>query len=181
MLKGPRLILRAFTKADLPVLQAYSHDVEVEVLGGGDPPMPSTLEQWDKWYDSHVGKEDIKEANFIMEAEGAAIGMCGLWRFDATSQTCMLGITIGNKEYWSRGYGREAIGLLLDYAFRLRNVRKVHLTTSSPNVRAIRCYLASGFTEEGRLRKHLWSDGQYVDEVHMGVLKEEWQASVAPK
>ena len=65
--------------------------------------------------------------------------------------------------------------LLLDYAFRLRNLRKVWLSTNSDNERAIRAYLACGFVEEGRLRQHVWSNGQYLDEVRMGVLRDEWE------
>lgn len=88
----------------------------------------------------------------------------------------MLGITIGDKEYWGKGYGREAIGLLLDYGFRLHNLRRIWLNTLSNNERAIRCYLRCGFIEEGRLRQHVWSNGDYVDEVSMGLLRDEWTA-----
>ncbi|HLV78687.1 MAG TPA: GNAT family protein, partial [Chthonomonadaceae bacterium] len=80
-----------------------------------------------------------------------------------------------------RGYGRDAIRVLLDYAFRLRNFRKVWLMTCSTNERAIRCYRACGFVEEGRKRAHLWSDGQYVDEVHMGILRDEWQPQASKR
>jgi len=175
MLQGPRVILRALTKADMPTLLRYGLDVEVELLCGGDPPRPATIEGWEKWYDEHLAKDTKETANFGIEADGKLIGTCGLWRFDTTAHTCVLGIGIGDRDYWGRAYGREAVGLLLDYAFRLRNFRKVWLTTSSNNERAIRCYRACGFLEEGRLRQHLWVDGEYVDEVHMGILKDEWQ------
>ena len=159
----------------MTIIHQFGLDVEVEVLGGGDPPRPGSLEGWEEWFDKHVTKEHRDSVNFGIEVDGVLIGMTGLWRFDIHSHTGVLGISIGNKKYWSRGYGREAVGLLLDYGFRLRNLRKISLTTSSSNERAIRCYLACGFVEEGRLRQQLWSDGKYVDEVHMGVLRDEWQ------
>ena len=175
MLHGARITLRAITKADMPTFLKYGNDVEVELLGGGDPPKPGTIEGWEKWYDDHVAKDNKDSVNFGIEADGKLLGMCGIWRFNHYSNTCVLGITIGDREYWGKGYGREAMRLLLDYAFRIRNFRKVCLDTSSSNERAIRCYLACGFVEEGRLRPQLWSDGKYVDEVHMGLLKDEWE------
>src|ERR1051325_9503987 len=125
MLKGARVTLRSLTKADMATLLRFGQDVEVELLGGGDPPIPSTIEAWEKWFEEHLGKEKKDSANFGIEADGKLIGSCGLWHFNTVAQTCTLGISIGEREYWGRGYGREAIGLLLDYAFRLRNFRKV--------------------------------------------------------
>ncbi|HLJ56033.1 MAG TPA: GNAT family protein [Chthonomonadaceae bacterium] len=175
MLKGARVTLRALTKADLPTILAYSQDMEVELLSGGNPPQPWTQEAWEKWYDEHLGKEQTDSVNFGIEAEGKLIGTCGLWRYSQTAQRCDLGISIGDREYWGRGYGREAVGLMVEYAFRIRNFHKVALTTSSNNERAIRCYLAAGFIEEGRLRQHHWVNGAYVDEVAMGILRDEWE------
>jgi RimJ/RimL family protein N-acetyltransferase len=98
-----------------------------------------------------------------------------LFQFDAVAQSCALGITIGDKGYWGRGYGTDAIRLLLDYAFRLRNIRRIYLTVNSTNERAIGAYRRCGFVEEGRLRQHVWSAGQYIDLVNMGILRGEWE------
>ena len=174
MLRGPRVTLRAFTKADMARLLQFSQDMEVEVLCGGNPPVPWTQEAWDKWFDEHLGTEQKTSVNFGIEADNNLIGTCGLWSFNQTAQTCDLGIGIGEREYWGRGYGREAVELLLEYAIQIRNFRKVSLTSSSTNERALRCYQACGFVEEGRLRQHLWVNGQFVDVVHMGILRDEW-------
>lgn len=176
MLKGERVTLRAMRKDDLERLHQFANDVEVELLGGGDPPRPRTLERMQHEFDEEQKKDKQDEAfNFAIEADGKFIGSCGLWRFDLAARTCVLGIAIGDRDYWGRGYGREAIRLLLDYAFRLRNMRKVLLDTSSTNERAQRCYRACGFVEEGRLRAQEWSGGQYVDRIYMGVFREEFE------
>ena len=91
------------------------------------------------------------------------------------ARTCELGITIGDKDYWGRGYGREAVGLLLDYGFRYHNLHRIFLSVNGNNERAIRAYRACGFEEEGRLRSHVWNDNGYVDLVYMGLLREEWE------
>jgi RimJ/RimL family protein N-acetyltransferase len=179
MLKGPRVVLRALTKADMETLCEFSQDLELELLSGGDPPLPWTQEAWNKWFDDHLGKEQKESVNYGIETEGRLIGTCGLWHFNLHAQTCHLGISIGDRELWGRGYGREAIGLLLDYAFRVRSFRKVSLTTSGTNERAIRCYRACGFVEEGRLREQLWVNGGYVDEIQMGILRDEWRGLTA--
>ena len=94
---------------------------------------------------------------------------------NSTAQTCELGITIGDKDYWGRGYGRESITLLLQYAFQYHHYHKVWLHVHAVNERAIRAYRACGFIEEGRLRAHVWSNGRYDDLVVMGLLYDDWQ------
>lgn len=177
MLIGQRIILRGVRRDDLPQLCQYANDAEVELLTGGDPPMPRSLESMQAEFDRESAKAD-RGTWFAIETEGKLIGQCGLFSFDhfrGTARHAELGIGIGDRDYWGRGYGREAIGLLLDYGFNYWNLHRIHLTTNSSNLRAIRCYLACGFVEEGRLREHEWQNGHYVDTVHMGILRTEWQ------
>ncbi|MEZ4668643.1 MAG: GNAT family protein [Anaerolineae bacterium] len=176
MLHGKRVTLRGMTRDDMERLWQFNNDVEVELAGGGDPPMPQSLPRLQAEYDQNVGSGGRDGAAFAIEADGLFIGQCALFNFDEVAHTAELGITIGDKAYWGKGYGREAITLLLDYAFRLRNLRKVWLKVNGNNERGIGAYRACGFVEEGRLRAQVWSNGQYIDLVQMGVLREEWQA-----
>jgi RimJ/RimL family protein N-acetyltransferase len=177
VLKGEKVLLRAVERADLPRLHAFNNDVAIELAGGGDPPMPQSLARLEAEFDQEASKGGRDGAGFAIEAlapgggPGTLIGQCALFQFDHVARTCALGITIGDKAYWSRGYGRDAVRVLLDYAFRLRNLRKVWLTVWGNNERAIRCYRACGFIEEGRLRDHVWSGGAYVDLVHMSTFR----------
>ena len=178
MLKSERIILRGVRRDDLPKLCAFANDLEVEVHGGGDPPMPQSLERLQAEFDQGAAKGGRDGTWFAIEADGKLIGQCGLHSFDTfrgTARNCELGIAIGDKEYWGRGYGREAIRLLLDYAFRYWNLHRVWLRTNSDNLRAIRCYLACGFLEEGRQRENEWKDDHYVDTVLMGILRKKWE------
>ncbi len=175
MLYGPRVTLRAFRREDIARFCQFNNDVEVEVAGGGDPPLPQSLERALADFDSDAGRGGRDGTRFAIEADGRLIGQCALFQFDQVARTCSLGITIGDKEYWGKGYGREAVKLLLDYAFRHQNVRRVWLTVNGDNERAQRAYRACGFVEEGRLRSHVWSNGRYIDFVYMGVLRDEWQ------
>ena len=90
----------------------------------------------------------------------------------------MMGIVIGEKAYWSKGYGREAIGLLLDYAFNILNLNSVMLGTFAYNERALRCYRAVGFREIGRRRQAHIVGNRRFDAVLMDILAEEFTSPV---
>jgi RimJ/RimL family protein N-acetyltransferase len=182
MLVGERVTLRGIRREDLPRLWEFNNDVAVELAGGGDPPIPQSLERLQAEFDQNAAKGGRDGAQFAIDVDGKFIGQCALFNFDSTAMTCELGITIGDKACWGQGYGRESIRLLLDYAFRLRNFHKVWLRVHGDNERAIRAYRGSGFVEEGRLRAHVFSNGRYVDAVYMGVLRDDWpHGQVAPE
>jgi len=180
MLKGEKVVLRALEREDLPRLWQFGNDLEVEIAGGGDPPLPKSLARYQAQFEEQAAKGGRDGADFAIEADGVLIGTCGLRNISQVNGTCELGIGIGDKEYWGRGYGRDAVRLLVDYAFRLLNLRRVYLEVWGNNERAIRSYRAVGFVEEARLRRHVWSNGAYVDLIGMGVLREEWPAEQPP-
>jgi RimJ/RimL family protein N-acetyltransferase len=179
MLRGERVTLRAIEKEHLEILWRFWNDLEVELAAGGDPPLPVSLERIRAGFEREERESTRDMTGFVIEVEGAAIGTCGLFHVDEAARRCELGIGIGEKDYWGRGYGREAVNLLLDYAFRIRNFRRVWLETHASNERAIRAYRACGFVEEGRMREHVWISGRYVDNVIMGVMRGEWQGGGA--
>jgi len=176
LLHGEKVLLRAVTREDLGRLARFANDLEVELAGGGDSPLPRPFERIEKDFEREVSEPPRDRTNFAIEADGECIGTCGLFNIDWTARHAELGIGIGDKEYWGRGYGRETVGLLLDYAFRLRNLRRVWLEVHSANERAMRAYRSCGFVGEGRMREHVWLGGRYVDNVIMGVMQKEWEA-----
>lgn len=179
MFHGPRVTLRAIGRDDLPRLWAFNNDLAVELAGGGDPPMPQAFDRLVADYERDWATGGRDNAAFAIEADDQVIGACQLYHFNEAARTAELGIAIGDKQYWGRGYGREAVGLLLEYGFRYRNLRRIWLWCHAANERGIGAYRACGFVEEGRLRQHVWSDGHYDDAVYMGVLREEWTARQA--
>lgn len=120
--------------------------------------------------------ESPSDIVFAVETlDGTYLGNAGLHRIDHRLQRAELGIVIGNKQYWGKGHGSEAVMLLLQYAFEDLNLHRVYLHVLADNQRAIRCYSKCGFVREGVLRRHQFSCGQFVDLVVMGVLREEFQ------
>jgi RimJ/RimL family protein N-acetyltransferase len=117
MLTGEKVLLRAVTRDDLARLCEFNNDLETEVSGGGDPPIPQTLARLQAEFDRQVAQGGRNGAWFAIVADGLFIGQCGLRDFNETDRTCELGITIGDKAYWGRGYGRDTVRVLLEYAF----------------------------------------------------------------
>jgi RimJ/RimL family protein N-acetyltransferase len=173
MLRGERVILRAVERDDLKRLHELHSNVDLVLLGDGEWD-PQPLAAREKRYDNHVADED--KAWFVIEVGSTIIGDLNLHHRDRRSRVSAFGIGIYDPAYLGQGYGREAIGLMLDWAFRIQNYERIWLDTWATNERAIRCYQSLGFVEEGRQRRHLFVDGEYVDAVLMGLLREEWQA-----
>lgn len=169
MIIGKHVTLRSITRDDLPRLCQFNNDLVVEVAGGGEPPMPQSLERLYAEFDQDAGRGGRDGTRFAIEIDGELVGQCALFNFNTVARTAELGITIGAKNYWGQGYGREAVSLLVDYGFRQHNLRKVWLQVHASNERAIRAYQACGFQEEGRQRAHVWSSGAYDDLVMMAI------------
>lgn len=174
MLLGERVRLRSIERDDLARLWSFNNDLDVELAGGGDPPMPQSYDRLVAEFEQQVSSGGRDGNSFAIESDGLFIGQCALFNINAVARTCELGITIGDSAYWGRGYGRESVMLLLDYGFRHHNLHKVWLHVHASNVRAVRSYQACGFVAEGRLREHVWCDGQYDDVLVMGILRTEW-------
>ena len=175
MLQTETIRLRAIEREDLERLHQFNNDLAVELAGGGDPPMPQSLARVQADYEQQAGNGGRDGASFAVEADGKFIGICALFNEDHTAHTVELGITIGDKDYWGKGYGRAVVRLLVQYAFRYRNYRKVWLRVHGRNERAQAAYRACGFTEEGRQKQQVFSNGSYDDLIFMGVFREDWE------
>ena len=102
------------------------------------------------------------------------IGTVSLEKVDHLNRTATLGIFIGEAEYRNKGYGTEAINLILDYGFNYLNMYSIELRVLEFNDRAVACYKKCGFKEMGRRRKEKFINGKYYDTIYMDILKEEF-------
>lgn len=174
MLKGERVVLRPMQSEDSARQHEFDQDIELYGLDSAYPHVWA-LARAQAFVEGRM-KPDDDLAPFAIEADGQYIGYASLMHLQNRYGNLELGIMIGERAYWGRGYGREVVKLLLHYGFHYLGARRIHLTTHAKNERALRCYLACGFVEEGRPRKVIWIEGEYVDLVDMSILREEWQA-----
>jgi RimJ/RimL family protein N-acetyltransferase len=105
------------------------------------------------------------------------IGDVGLDGVRWVHKDTFVGIAITDREYWGKGYGTDAMRVILRYAFTELNLHRVTLNTFGYNPRAIRSYEKAGFRHEGSLRGVLNREGKRWDLVYMGILKEEWEGT----
>lgn len=104
------------------------------------------------------------------------IGSCGLFDIQAVDRVGECGILIGDRSYWGRGYGVDALRLLLDFGFSILNLNNIMLNVYSFNQRAIHCYRKVGFKEIGvRRQAHVYC-GKAYDIVYMDILAEEFES-----
>jgi RimJ/RimL family protein N-acetyltransferase len=117
-----------------------------------------------------------KEQNYsIIDFENdELIGICGLLDIDHLNQTAEAGIFIGNKNYWNRGFGSEALTLLLDYGFKALNLNNVMLKVYSFNKRAIKSYEKVGFKLIGNRRNALKRGRATHDVLFMDILEKDF-------
>jgi RimJ/RimL family protein N-acetyltransferase len=102
------------------------------------------------------------------------IGNCGYIDLDHLNQTAEVGIFIGNKNYWNKGYGTEALTLLLDYGFKALNLHNIGLRVCSFNRRAIKSYEKTGFKIIGKRREALLRGKEKYDIIFMDILSNEF-------
>lgn len=100
------------------------------------------------------------------------IGNCGLHNWDKINQAAEIGIFIGNKEYLGKGYGTEAMKLLLRYAFDYLNIHSIMLRVFSFNERAMASYRKVGFREIGTWHESLVQKGKRYDTIFMEITPE---------
>jgi RimJ/RimL family protein N-acetyltransferase len=129
-----------------------------------------------KWMEEFMGEASPTEFFFTIRTldENKLIGGLSLDVVDWAGRDSFVGIFIGEREYWGKGCGTDAMRLLLRYAFTELNLWRMSLGVFDYNPRAIRSYEKVGFCHEGRMRQYLNHEGKRWDVLYMGILREEW-------
>jgi RimJ/RimL family protein N-acetyltransferase len=119
---------------------------------------------------------DLQGFAIRTQQDDRLIGLIGLYTIFWLHHEAFMGISIGERDYWGKGYGTDALRVLLRYAFDELNLQRVSLSFLEGNERALRSYEKCGFRLEGRERQAWAYDGRRWDEISMGLLREEWEA-----
>lgn len=170
-LTGSKVNLRPGNESDYYLLYKWYNDKELNKLAGWSN-SKATMEKLRYNMSKSFGYDPM---NLMIETkEGTPIGTIQLYDFSEQDKSCKLGIRIGDRNYWSKGYGEDAVKTLLEYAFMKIDIYRVTLKVYEYNERAVRCYLKCGFQNEGRTRQSANIDGRYYDEIIMGALKSDY-------
>jgi RimJ/RimL family protein N-acetyltransferase len=159
-------------ETDAALEARWERDSEFHRLSSPRPAYPVSVSEVRRWYEDR----DLNSFRFAIRtlSDNRLIGDVGLWISTWASGEAWVGISLGERDYWGKGYGTDAMRLILYYAFTELNLFRVSLNALSSNARAIRSYEKCGFVLEGTLRDAARYAGQYFNEVSMGILKDEW-------
>lgn len=173
MYYGDKICLRAYKEDDIPLATKYVNDKELKKLLVTTIPFPMTTWEEESWIKSQKSN-DNGQYNFAIEdlETGKYIGGCGIQNVNWLARVATVGIMIGDRNYWGKGYGTDAMKVLVEFIFNSMNINKVRLGTFSFNDRAINCYKKCGFEVEGVLKKEIFKDGKYYDEIIMSVFRD---------
>jgi len=175
MLEGRLVRLRALERVDVERAYTWVNDREVTQYLLMRYPMSRAQEEKYLAEAAEQGNSFADVRLAIETKDGVHIGMCGLHRASPEDRHASLGIMVGDKSYWSNGYGSDAVMTLLRFACDQMNLNKVELGVFEFNTRAIACYRKCGFVEEGRRREHYFQDGRYWDVIDMSILRREYE------
>ena len=170
-LEGARVVLRPLEREHLARSVKWFNDRDVTYFLGRDEPL--TMAEEERWFNEYRSKVD--EEIYAIEVGGTHIGNVGLHGIDRANRKASVGIVIGEKAYWSQGFGTDAMRTVLRYAFGPLKLHKVNLDVIEYNERAIRTYEKCGFVREGIRRDELWKRGAFVNLVRMSILADEFR------
>jgi len=171
MLKGKRISLAPIKREYIESFLKWFNDPEITQYLIMYRPL-TRMEEED-WFENLKNSEDSIRFSIVIPHEDGSeklIGNCGLHKIDWKNRVAEAGIVIGEKEYQSKGFGTEAMELLLEYGFKTVNLNRIELDTYAFNVRALKSYKKVGFIEEGRKRQFMWNKGKYHDAIMISIL-----------
>ncbi|MBZ0291102.1 MAG: GNAT family N-acetyltransferase [Anaerolineae bacterium] len=169
LFEGQLVRLAAPQAADQAVFAKWTENDEYMRLLDDDPIQPQAPDR------IQFGGSDTSFYFHVRTlAEDTLIGFVVLFNIKWSNQSAMLAIGIGETAFRGKGYGSDALGLILNYAFNELNLYRVGLTVMNYNTAAIRAYEKAGFVREGAARQAVQREGQRYDLVYYGILREEW-------
>lgn len=176
-----KFYVRPFTKSDITDRYlSWFHDQEVTKYTSHGL-FSYTKEQAFDFFEKSEKKGDLI---WVIMAKGPAnsketrkyllIGNISLQNINQINRTAEFAGIIGEKDYWKKGIGTEAIRFLFEHGFNKLNLQKIYLGTAETNIGMISIAEKLGMTNEGVFRNHVFLEGKYVDILQYRILEEEW-------
>jgi len=181
VMEGEHVRLRRIERADIATVHKWMNDSEVMAWARFSADHMISAAQLERDLEKDLAGEDTESVRYMVEdrATGAPIGWCTIRTWDRKHVSANVGIALGEKAYWGKGYGTEAMRLLLTIVFDYQGWHRADLWTLAENDRAIKSFEKAGFRLEGRERESTYYEGRYHDVVLMAQLKSEWDARKA--
>jgi len=176
MLRAGKAGLRARDEADVAVLHAELYeDIATRARADSRPWLPIPPGSAASPY-AVTGPRDDLACFSVVELDGGELaGEALLWPSTCINRLAHLGLSL-RPAFRGRGLGTDVVVALCGYGFTIRGLHRLQVDTLASNTAMIRAASRAGFVHEGRLRRSAWVDGEFADEVILGMLATEWVA-----
>jgi len=169
MIIGSKITLREKRLADARDDYAWETDPELAQLDAA-PILDIAFSRFSSDYANQLRHSPPTSHRFAVDTlDDKHIGNCSYHNISETNGEAELGIMIGNRDYWNKGYGTDVVSTLVNYVFRQTNLNRIYLKTLKSNTRAQKCFQKCGFTPYD----HLVKDG--FSFVLMEICRDQWQ------
>lgn len=172
-LVSERIYLRSLKESDAPIMLENTKDEEIRYMTGTKPTF--TLEQIQR----HIKNlsEDLSRYDFAicLNENDQMIGELSIFDMEEDEKKAGFRISMSSIELTGKGYGTEAIRLVLKFVFENLKLNRLQLEVFSHNLHGIRAYEKVGFVKEGTLRESLYYNGKYSDEIIMSMLLSDYK------
>ncbi|MEN6555447.1 MAG: GNAT family protein [Anaerolineaceae bacterium] len=184
-----RLRLRAAEKADIPMFIRWISDPEVTehlLLR-----LPMSLAEEEIWFENMIARPAAEHVYVIearippseagAETQWLPIGNTSFISILEIDRCAEIGIMLGEKSWWNKGYGTETMRTMLRHGFETLNLHRIWLQVYANNQRGMRAYEKAGFRREGIYREGHYQAGKYHDIILMSILRQEWDSQYLVK
>jgi RimJ/RimL family protein N-acetyltransferase len=180
MLRAGKAGLRARQEADVLVLHAELYDdIATRVQADSRPWRPVPAESSASPYAVSEPRDDHAVFSVVELASGELAGEALLWAIDLHNRTAHLGVSL-RPAFRGRGLGTDVVAALCQYGFAVRGLHRLQVDTLARNTAMIRAASRAGFVREGMLRGAAWVNGEFADEVILGLLAADWADGGTP-
>lgn len=181
LLRGKMVLLRPAERDDIPIFVRWLSDERTTRFLSLRAPIGIAMEE--RWFE-RMQEGHGRDSWFFVVCrldDRFPVGSVSLFDLDHVNGSAGLGILIGEVEFQGRGFGSDALAVLLDFAFGELRLERVWLDVYDFNARAIRSFEKNGFVHEGRQRRARYQRGRYYDVLRMAILRDEWAALERPR
>lgn len=173
--QGKTVRLTSLTKDEAPMMSEWTQDAGYLRLQDTEIASPETPEEVAAFIDRENESSTSYPFAIRRVSDNLLVGTIGLYDVAWGNRTAWVGIGIGRREDWGKGYGSEAMEILIRYAFDELNLHRLQLTVIDYNPRALKMYEKLGFVREGNYREFVERDGARHDLFLYGLLRPEWR------
>jgi len=174
VLSGRNIYLRPLDRADVGSITRWHNDREIMDLFALTRAGPQ--EYWAEWLERKLQSPNAIYFGIVKKSDDRLIGHVHLEEIYWSHKLCRdLGIIIGEKDEWSKGYGTEAMGLIMRFAFEELGMHRLELMTFDFNERGKRVWAKCGFKQEGVMRKARLANGEWRDLIFYALLEDEYR------